>query len=369
MKKKISVVLALIFSLNLLITNYVFASERAKLDVEKVAIKAIENANVLVAQEEKYKNAANSYYSAKLRSQNSALARWLRTTQLNNIINVAPLYAEYRMIMMANTKTITESSIRLSAYEAYINLIKTKNAIGLSEKSAQASEQDYNIAKMKLESGMISILDAEIVEKNYLKSQIELRKLKRNEGSILFNLNKLMGEPISNTYEYIDNNMNPAGEINTIEVYINQALANRAEVISNEIYLKALKENYKYSAPDHPISSELYNEQSRFDINEQENKLETTKLDIRIEINKAYAELKKRRQNMDSTQKAYEIAKKNYKDAENLYSVGQISKDALVDFELNLMNAETQFKNTQLDVWFYQQRLEVACGVGPGITK
>lgn len=373
MKKKISIIAAIVFLLNVLLGSSVFAAEQpSKLDIEKVAVKAIENANSLMVQEELYQNSSNAYLAAKNGSLSTilSLGAWMKNTQINNLINVAPLYAEYKMNMIANQKNITESTIRLGAYEAYINLLKTRNAIGLKEKSFQASEKNYNIAEIKLENGMISALEAEKAERSYLKSKIELIKLKRSETSILINLNKLMGVPVSSTYvEYIDNNIIPAKEINSVEEYINQALENRAEVVSNKLLLNVLKEDYKYNRVDHPVETDLYNDKSHFDINEQENKLETAKLDLKIEINKAYAQLKKRMQNLDSTNKASEIAKQNYKNAESFYSVGLISKDDLEGFELNYKNAEVQSKNTQLDVWLYQQKLQAACGIGPGISK
>lgn len=332
------------------------------LDIEKVAIKAIQ-------------------YSTEVKAKASAadltLDRYGKDLHVTNAwsassVIYAPLNAQYQIDLSHGDLQITESSVRLSAYQHYITMLKNKYKVELQQKFVDKLTIENEDAENKLKSGGISEYDAGMIAANLAKERITLKKYQRSYDADVINLNKVMGEPVLNKYaNFIDQNIKPSATLRPLEDYIQAGLVSRYEVTSAESSLEVTKVRQAIEAPDKSQSMPLdyYQATTQYDLAQGQNEIAKARIQVELDLTSGYSELESRLRTWENTKILLESAQSDYDLVKQNYDLGIAGKGELITAEKDYMEAQIQVKNAELDAWLFQMKMELASGIGPGISQ
>lgn len=352
----ISVALIMVFG------AYTAYGAENSLDIEKVAIKAIQ-------------------YSTEVKAKASAadltLDRYSKDLHVTNAwsassVLYAPLNAQYQIDLSYGDLQITESSVRLTAYQHYITMLKDKYKVELQQKFVDKLELENEDAESKLKSGGISEYEARVIATNLAKELITLKKYQRSYAADVINLNKIMGEPVQNTYtNFIDQNIKPAAALRPLEDYIQAGLSSRYEVTSAESSLEVTKVRQAIEAPDKSQSMPLdyYQATTQYDLAQGQNEIDKARIQVELDVTSGYSELESLLRSWENSKILLESAQSDYELVKQNYDLGRADKEELLTAEKEYMDAQMQVKNGSLDAWLMQMKMDLASGIGPGISQ
>ena len=284
--------------------------------------------------------------------------------------DISPSYMSYYMSINRNTRKLVANQIESAIYEQYNSLMKSKDAVEIQKKLTQNLDKSNQQAQLKFKLGKLSKVNARFVEISYQKSKLELAKAQRKFDMTLINLNKTIGEPLSNKYSsYSSDNMADIAAIKSYEEYLSSALKNRAEIANAETGHMLKKMEYDLTKVAYPVVTSLQNKDAKYYLDEAYNKWEETKIDIEMEITSAYSDLEKKLKSWENADKLYQAAEYKYKEASSKYSLNMITEKELTDATISLAQSELQSKNCRRDLWMQQKKLNYAIGIGPGIKS
>jgi outer membrane protein TolC len=372
--KKFKIVASTFIAVIILITN-IFAAGGESLDIELVASQLMLNSRAIKATVSAYEASDKLDYNTSQGtrgmsqmtkyplSENSALA-------IIRALEVTPLYTQYQKAATLIQLQTLENTVRLQAYEQYINLLKIDYSVSVQEQLVQSLERSFKQAEKKYNSGQISKIDYRASELNLKKAKLELQKYQRSEQTLIMMLNQAMGRPVKTTYEkLIDENIMPDTNLGELDQYLNNALSYRGEIQNNKQYLTVLKKDYDISKVSHPLDSDIFHKEFEYKIDEATNNMEIQKLNVQLETMSAYKELERKYLGVKGSEKSLELANIELSNLTNMYKQGKLSVLDYMNANISHSQSRIQTRSTQLDLWLYQKKLESATGVGPGIVK
>ena len=363
MKKVISV---LVIGLMLLVsTNTVMAADNT-LDIEKVAIQSIKNSPVVQSINRQVTNAQKNYADI------TAMANGLRGSlhyqnsyQTVEAIVLQPLEFKNILTQVTNGQLVGTNAIRLSAYKAYINLLKANYSLNIQQGLMSGFDADYKKAYLQQTLGMISQSQLRLSEIADLKSRYKYNSAQKGVDSATMSINNLMGEDLSTQYSTLqDYNIIPAAQIKSLSDYVNLALANRADIINAQSTLDIKNKEYEYGKAEIPTDFQFYMQQQQYAIDSAQNDLDLAKINVQLDITKLYNTLGSVMKNMEAMKDLNDQAVLTYQAAEIKYQNSQISLLEFDDAKVVKAQADVNYKNAQLDVWLTQTTMDSACGIG-----
>jgi outer membrane protein TolC len=346
MKKR--VILSLIIILTLLCYNTIYAEEDTSLDVEKVAAKVIKNSAQMKSAETALNNATLNLSAIK------------GTYSYLNIMK-----SEYQTNVTQRQRDVVQNSIQFAAYSKYTDVLKAKYALEIQNKIlAQAAESYANI-KLKYKLKQASMDQLIQSEGQYNSARLEQQIKERELKGLVSSLNALMGEAPTKQYsEYIDKNIISSKEIGTYESYVDSASVNRAEIlnINDQIALRVQERNFSYGS--NLFENNPRHIQIMYDIDILNTQIETTNVDIQLELLDLYNNLKAAMTALESAQDTMIEAEKDLKAVELKYQMGMISRFDKQEEELTYMKVKYDLQKAQLDAWLAQTYMYLASGLG-----
>jgi len=265
MKKGMSI---LIVALLLLVaTNTVMAGDDT-LDIEKVAIQSIKNSQDVQSMNRRLTTAQKNYADIKamMNGLRGSLAYSNSYKMVEKII-LLPLETENQLTQITNGQFVVTNAIRLSSYKAYIELLKANYSLDIQRGLQNGFEADYKKAQLQQTLGMISQSRLRLSEIAYLKAQYRCDSAHKGFNTASMAVNHMMGEDIAKQYSTLqDYNITPAAQINSLNDYVNLALANRADIINAQGTLDIKKKQYEYGKAEIPTDFQFYCQQQEYAI-------------------------------------------------------------------------------------------------------
>ncbi|MDQ7093920.1 TolC family protein [Desulfosporosinus sp. PR] len=362
MKKVISV---LCVGLMLLVSaNSVLAADNS-LDIEKVAIQTIKNSqnlqtyNKMVDLTKKYYSDASSGAAAM-----RGLLQYQNSYSTYEQIVFLPIEAKSSMDQYTNNQQVVTNAVRLSAYQAYINLLKANYALNIQQGLMNGFDADYRTAKQQQSLGMVSSSQVRLAEITYLKSQYSYNSAQKNYDSAVMAVNNLMGADLSKQYATLQDNVNPAAQIKSLSDYTAIALASRSEVKNAQSALDADKQEYDYVKAAPTTDYDFAMQKLNYNMDSAQNNLDLAKITVQQSVTTAYKSLDSAMKIMEATKDLDDQAASDYQAAEIQYQTAQMSLQDFDNAKVTKAQADVNYKNAQLDAWLAQAMMNAACGAG-----
>lgn len=338
------------------------------LDIEKVAIATLKNSQTLQKVDNQVSLAKKNY--ANVTEMMNKLRAALVLPSMNYYQNVEkiilmPLEMQNMVNQASNGQRVAENGVRLSAYQAYQQMLKAKYAMDIQQKLMLSLEADYKNAQLELEQGTISSSQLRLNEITYQKAQYAYHSAQNSYDSATQSVNQLMGEKLDTRYSVLqDNNINPAATIKPLADYVSSALGSRAEIINAQNTLDIKKKEYDLGKAEIPTDYDFYVQKQEYAIDSAENDLSLAKINVQEDITDFYKNLEGAMKNLEAQKALADQAALNYQAAEAQYKYLQITLLDLDNAKIAKAKADIAYKNAQLDAWLAQVTMDAACGIG-----
>lgn len=277
--------------------------------------------------------------------------------------------------------------IKKNVIGSYVNILKQKKQIELQEKINKIFINNYNLLKFKSQFGFTTQIDLKTAYVDMYSDNENLESAKRTFKINIMVFNKIIGNPISTTYdEILDVPYNEALKgINSLKEFKEAAINNRSEIIKikntlkskereKEVYLSKI-ENMKYDQKPQnfmdkdEIQRNIDREIMEFEIEDLKLQLEDIKMNIENEIELVY-------QNYNNKLDYYNSLITNYKDniskiteIELKQKIGLVSQTELETSLNDSIKIETQKQNTLYDLWESYNLINMSSGIVEEIIK
>ncbi|MGI6120408.1 MAG: TolC family protein [Desulfosporosinus sp.] len=363
MKKGISIlIITLLFMVSM---NTVMASDDT-LDIEKVAIHAIKNSQAVQSMDRQVTQAQKDYADMQaMANQLRGILPYQNSYQIVKTIVLRPLELENMLTQVTNGQFVVTNAVRLSAYKAYIDLLKANYNSNIQQGLMNSFDADYKKAQLQQKLGTISQSQLRLREIAYLKAQYSYDSAQKAYNSASMSVNHMMGEDLVKRYSTLqDYNITPAAQIKPLNDYITMALANRADIINAQNTLDIKKKQYEYGKAEVPTDFEFYIQKQEYAIESAQNDLELAKISVQQDITDLYKNLASAMKNMKAMKDLKEQAAQEYQAAETQYKNSQISLLELNDATVAKAQADVNYKNAELDVWLIQTAMDLSCNIG-----
>lgn len=269
------------------------------------------------------------------------------------------------LTQVQNGQLVVTNAVRLSAYKAYINLLKANFTLNIQQGLMNGFDADYRKAQLQQTLGQISPSQLRLIEITYLKSQYRYNSAQKDFNSASMSVNNMMGEELSTQYSTLqDYNITPAAQIKSLSDYINLALANRADIINAQGTLDTKKKQYEYGQAELPTDFQFYIQQQEYALDSAQNDLDLARINVQLDITNLYKALGSVMKNMEAMKDLEDQAVLNFQAAETQYKNSQISLTEFDDAKVAKAQADVNYKNAELDAWLTQTTMNSACGIG-----
>jgi len=281
-----------------------------------------------------------------------------------------PLQMRYYWRMADNGRIVTEKALSLGLRDLYLGFMKSDMDYRLSLEKLELQEKKYNAAKLKAEKGLISGIELEEAEYDYLKAKKDVEKYKRSRENMQRSINSYIGVPIDTAYdkvlfsEYTRNLV-----VKPLEYYTEAALENRLEIISVAEEIKTKEKHLEIleigRAKDiYPDIRKEY-EDVLLEIETLKVKLEKARYDVENNIKSAYIDVIKEKDNMDNLMATLNMQKRNFERLKARYEQGFIPETVIEEMELAIEELQNGVNLTVYNYNTKKMKLEEAAGLGP----
>lgn len=110
-----------------------------------------------------------------------------------------PFVQRFGWQMSLKEKELTENALVLALRDLYLGLYSTSKNCDILEKKLELENKKYNANKIRFENGLISEIESEESQYQFLKAQKNLESAKRDFENMRRNFNSFLGVPIQPT--------------------------------------------------------------------------------------------------------------------------------------------------------------------------
>jgi outer membrane protein TolC len=313
------------------------------------------------------KNAVN--YADQLDEGGDNLDSYTRLTLMQGISNPSK-EAQFSIYKYSNIGKVAESQVKLSAYTQYTALMDAKDALDLENQKFQNAKEQYDAVQLKSNLGMASPADVKQAEVDYYSENANLNKTQRQYDLAVMKMNQILNKDIYTKYDVLlRDKITESPYIRSYDDYVNDALKNRAEILNAQENINLKKFEYDVIKGIFPSKYDTMNQIGQYNVDQAGDALDILKVDIPVEINSLYNDLKNKTKMLDSKKDALALAQRNYDVARVKYNAGVMSK---IDFDAradDLESSQNDLKSFQRDIWMAQLKLNLACGIGYDTSK
>jgi len=336
------------------------------LDIEKVAIKSLENSQIIKSYQKNIDVVERQYDKVKGQLEQAKWALlYYNSFEIVESLILTPKQFENVLHQLYNGQRVINNATRLAAYNSYIELLKCDYAVKVQYQLMNSLYEDYKKIRTMCEKGIATESEVKLAEIAFERTRHAYLSEKSKLESAYLAINQMMGEDINKKYStLIDSNIAPNKKIGTLEEYISRALNNRVEISNALGDLELKKEMYIYGLTKIPADFDFYKQQQEYEIAEAENKLELAKINVQENIIELYAGLESLMKIMEAKSNQAEQAKLEYEAAKIKYELSQITLVELNNKKVAMNQADIELKKAELDVWFMQMTMELACNEG-----
>ena len=355
----------------------VFA-EGSTLDIDASIDTAVKESYEVKSAGISVKQAQNSYdqavknassYADQLDEGGDNLDKYTKLTLMQSIAN-PPVEAKFSIYKYSNQGKVAENQVKLSAYTQYTALMNSRDDVELENQKFQNAGDNYKALQLKLKLGMASPADVKNAEVNYYSESSNLNRAERQYNIAVMKINKILGRNIYTKYDaLLRDKLTESPYIRSYDDYVGDALKNRAEIANAAENINLRKFEYDVIRGIFPSKYDGMNQMGQYELNQAKDALDADKIDISVEINGLYNDLRNKSKMLDSKKDTFALAKRNYDAAGVKYNAGVISKMDFDSKAVDLKAAQNDLKAFQRDIWMAQIKLNLACGIGDDVSK
>jgi outer membrane protein len=315
--------------------------------------------------------------------------------KLESIINQAKLG------LKASDLTIdaTKQQLRLSTTMAYYTVLQCRNMLDIAKQSEAAFAAHLENVQHMYNEGVVAYPDVLQTKVQLANAQDRLVKAQNGYNLAVYDLNNVMGLPLHSAIQLKEDLKNPLPS-GTLDDSINYALAHRPEIAIEQVSVHIAKDQIKIAASDKRPTVALTGSNTWFDkefagtkyknwavtvaaqfnvfdsgntnaqIKQAEagvaiaKKQEQQAIDsISLEVSKAYLSMKEAEKRIETSKTAVEEAEVNFKLSQRRYSEGIGTNLDVMDAELALAQAKTNFVQALYDYNTSKAQLDKAMGM------
>ena len=266
---------------------------------------------------------------------------------------------------------IVRNQLTYAAYAQYAGIAKMQAAIAIQQEALDLQQKNLEILKKKFELGAATRIEVENAELSYSKALIDINKSKRSLTSLVTGLNKHVGENLGTTYEDFDRSaLAPSSRRmdEPVEKYISRALENRSEVLLAKDEMSLAQRQAKLYETDITNFRTLDDKQDAIQAAEEAAiTYDITLQDIEAEVNSAYKQLVSLRGVTAYYESQIRTAQDNLDRVQTLFEFGMATAVSVDQVRISLSQSKMQLENNLIDIWQQLQKLDIICGIGPGL--
>lgn len=358
----------------------------SSIDVDTIINMATENSYSIKKIDIGIKQAQNSYNDAlRTASTYSAKIPYVQGDTKLSLIkgrDFSQLEYKYAIFKYTNVKDVAKNQLKVGIYQVYLGLMNLKEGLDLEKQNFNNVEQQYKKAQLQLTLGQVSPVDVKSSEAAYVSEKAKLNKLQRQYDALVKQLNQLVGADVSSQLDQLlskDIVTNTNGDATSMlatlitpknyDEYVNDAVTNRVELRNDKENINVKKLEFESVRSAFPFNDSAQYKIYKYPIEEAQNKFDSDKIDISIEINTLYNDLQNKIKKLEPEQKKYYSAKRTYDKALQSYNLGLISKLDFDKAQIGLKNEENTLKSIQREIWLAQTKLSYASNLGVDATS
>ena len=314
--------------------------------------------------------------------------------KLESAIDQAKLGSESAVVGVEKTK----QQIRLDATSAYYNVLQAANMVKLNQESVDRLNAHLKNVQAQYQVGTVAKTDVLRSEVEVANAEQNLIKAQNAYELAIASLNNVVGMPL-------DTQINVKEQLKyqqlslTLEEAIKQAMTNRPDLVQAELSVAAAKQGVKnaksgfrptialsasegWSDKDFPgdendewsvgvratwniLDSGLTNskvKQSQAGLEKAKQQAQQAKDSVQLEVRQAYLNLKEAEKRIATSQVTVNKAEEDYKIAQVRYSSGVGTNLDVIDSQVALTQAKTNYVQALYDYNTSRAKLEKAIG-------
>ena len=278
-------------------------------------------------------------------------------------------YAEIQKLR--NTKQTVIPSIESNVRELYNQVISFQAALDLQESYLTLNIAQHEEMILNYELGEIKSEDLILSEMSLSIMTMQVEQLTNNLDTLKMKFNKLIDVPITEEFVLIDT-LSSVEDIfaaeplhNSLEVYLDQALMNRAEIKNARIDYE-IKEREDSIIKDY-LSNELLTDRVSAEVAlvEASYNLEQAEALVVDDVSDGYVTMMTYWNDYSLSVESYQLQVDTYEHIKTQYELGQISSMDLyfADYQLEqaINKVESNLRNYMLSI----EKMAIASGIGP----
>lgn len=252
--------------------------------------------------------------------------------------------ADMAVKLSKTNKELLKKKVELEIKNNYYEIGRSMKDIEVKEKNIERVIKQLNIAEAKLKVGSGIKREVLTAEAAVEEAKLSLENAKDDLFCKEMEFNKVLGIPLNTKINLTDNVIDGIEAPETAEINLTEkvklALENRIEVIQAQENIEVTKLYFdivsKYAAKN------TYDfREANYEKEKAVNRLEESKQSVEISVNNAFLNMKK-------AVRAMNVYEKNIISLEEAYRLSQISYEAGVGVQIDVLNAQSMLFNAEL---------------------
>ncbi|MDI6706971.1 MAG: TolC family protein [Bacillota bacterium] len=318
----------------------------------KLADTAVDKANVSLRE-------AKSAYS-KMEDANSGVSL--------EVFKVEKGYykkaAEMGLTLAEKGREQAAEGVKMGVQSAYFDLLFAREKVEIQKSVLDSARRDMDVANRKYELGMVSQMDVLSYEASLETAKLNYAAALRDEEYKRMSFNRTLGLPLKTEVALTDALSHQQPPEVDIEEKVALALENRYEIIAAKGQSDLDKMNFELTASWYPDNTYVH-QQAKYQAESSAYKLVSAQQDVELSVRKAYMDMMSAYdsiavlgKNVETLQKAYDIAKLRY-------DVGMATNQDVI----NALNSLNDVKLQQLKAihGYNLARIQFEASYGVGI--
>ncbi|MBA1334138.1 MAG: hypothetical protein HPY66_1622 [Firmicutes bacterium] len=328
----------------------------------KLADTAVDKANVSLREAKSAYNSADKMSSAERRAMGLSFEAAFENDKLNE--GYYKKMAEMGLTLAEKGREQAAEGVKMGVQSAYFDLLFAREKVEIQKSVLDSARRDMDVANRKYELGMVSQMDVLSYEASLETAKLNYAAALRDEEYKRMSFNRTLGLPLGTAVELTDALSHQQPPEVDIEEKVALALENRYEIIAAKGQSDLDKMNFELTASWYPDNTYVH-QQAKYQAESSAYKLVSAQQDVELSVRKAYMDMMSAYdsiavlgKNVETLQKAYDIAKLRY-------DVGMATNQDVI----NALNSLNDVKLQQLKAihGYNLARIQFEASYGVGI--
>lgn len=283
---------------------------------------------------EYHRDQLSQRYATYYASDNSLI--YGDTSAINDVVDL--MQTDNSLESIKYQQQIFEASIKASIKSVFNNIIGYEEDLAYKKLSIEHDKKLLDIAKKKVELGMLSQYEYDKQEENYKKELMDISTIESNIENQYKNLGILIDSNEKYVISYELPEYKPIGDVN-VGTYANQHQYNNPSIKIKELAVKNAEQQLRVVSSSSEVYKSNYNKYTQ-----AERDFQDSKDDFEKKILNAYNSIKSTEDSYEKALKDLEQYKKDYDVLKVKFNSGLASAIEVDTMQFNIASQEYQIK-------------------------